>query len=179
LRQSQDAGLYSVSARAAGVVSFVLVAATYPLSPLLARLNAAGEHDQLRRIVRISAVAIFAASIPIATCILVFAKPLLGLFGTEFAGGQTALAILVAGQLVFTATGLAGVVLVMTGREGLLVTGAAVAAVSNVTLNAVLIPTFGLNGAAVGTTISSIAGNVCFVYYARRRAGVPSSAVWL
>jgi O-antigen/teichoic acid export membrane protein len=177
IKGSTEAGLLTVASRAAGVVAFVLVAVGYPISPLVARLHASGQNDLLRRTVRRTALTVFLASVPIAVGAIAFAHPLLRLFGGEFAGGGTALILLVLGQLAFAATGLSGTVLVMTGHESWLLRGAVVGAVANVVLNAALIPPFGLNGAAAGTAIALTAMNICMAYFARRRAGVPSTAL--
>ena len=112
-----------------------------------------------------------------AAFVVLLSDQLLSLFGAEFEGGETALIILVAGQLIFAATGIAGTVLVMTGHESLLARGALVTAIANVALNAILIPPLGLEGAALSSTVAVAAGSACFVYYARRRARVPASAL--
>jgi O-antigen/teichoic acid export membrane protein len=85
------------------------------------------------------------------------------------------LVLLALAQLFFAATGFAGTVLVMTGNESWLVRGVVVGAVTNIGLNALLIPPFGLNGAAAATAIAMTAMNVCLVVFARRRAGVSAT----
>lgn len=176
IKSSRDAGLFSVAVRASGIVPFVLLAAGYPLSPMIARLHASGETALLRKTVRRAAIGIFVASLPLAVGVVVFARPLLALFGGEFKGGVTALVVLSVGQLVYAAMGLAGTVLVMTGNESWLVKGVIAGAVTNIGLNALLIPPFGLTGAATGSTIAAAVMNGSLVYLARRRARVPSSA---
>jgi O-antigen/teichoic acid export membrane protein len=176
IKGSTQAGLYSVAVRVSGIAAFAVLAAGYPLSPMIARLHAAGEADVLRRTVRRAAIAIFVASLPLALGVIVLAGPLLHLFGADFKGGETALILIVIGQLGYAAMGLAGMVLVMTGHETWLTKGVLVGAVANVALNALLIPPYGLNGAAAGSTIATLLMNACLVYFARRRAHVPSSA---
>jgi O-antigen/teichoic acid export membrane protein len=46
----------------------------------------------------------------------------------------------------------------------------------NVGLNALLIPPFGLNGAAVASTIATTIMSMSLAYFARRRARVPATA---
>ena len=65
----------------------------------------------------------------------------------------------------------------MTGNESWLTRGMLANAVTNIGLNAVLIPLFGLNGAAVGSATSLTVMNVCLVYFARRRVGIASTAL--
>jgi O-antigen/teichoic acid export membrane protein len=176
LDSAASAGLFSVAGRIAGLVTFVMIAVGYPLSPMIARLHAEGQTALLERTVRRAATGVFLASVPIALGVIVLARPLLGLFGTEFEGAETALILIVVAQLVFAATGFAGTVLVMTGHESWLVRGVAAAAVLNAGLNALLIPPFGLNGAAVASTIASTIMSVSLAYFARRRARVPATA---
>jgi O-antigen/teichoic acid export membrane protein len=176
LDSAASAGLFSVAGRIAGLVTFVMIAVGYPLSPMIARLHAEGQTALLERTVRRAATGVFLASVPIALGVIVLARPLLGVVGAEFAGAETALILIVAAQLVFAATGFAGTVLVMTGHESWLVRGVAAGAVLNAGLNALLIPPFGLNGAAVASTIASTTMSVCLAYFARRRAGVPATA---
>ncbi len=176
IKGSTDAGLFSVATRASGLVTFLLLAAGYPLSPVIARLHAAGETALLRRTVRRAAIGIFLASLPLAIGVVMLARPLLALFGGEFKGGVTTLVLLAFAQLIYTATGLAGMVLVMTGQESSLVRGVAAGAVASVVLNAALIPPYGLNGAAVASLIGSAIMNLSLVYYARRRSRIASSA---
>ncbi len=176
LDSAASAGLFSVAARIAGLVAFVMVAVGYPLSPMIARLHAEGQTALLERTVRRAATTVFLASVPIALGVVVLARPLLGLFGAEFEVAELALILIVVAQLAFAATGFAGTVLAMTGHESWLIRGVAAGAVLNAGLNALLIPPFGLNGAAVASTIASTTMSVCLAYFARRRAGVPATA---
>ena len=43
IKDATDAGLYSVAARVTGLITFALVAASYPIAPMIARLHTAGE----------------------------------------------------------------------------------------------------------------------------------------
>lgn len=172
---ASSAGIFSVVTKLAGLVTFVMLAVGYALSPLIARLYVSGEHAALQRTVRRAAVFVFLAALPVAAGIVAFAGPLLGLFGTEFDAGRTALVVVVISQLLFAAMGFSGTVLVMTGRESLLVRGVVVGAVLSIALNVLLIPPYGLNGAAVAALVGTSSMNICLVYYARR-AGIAATA---
>jgi len=146
---------------------------------MIARLHTAGDLAGLRRTVRQAAVVIFLFSLPVAVGTVVFSRQLMGIFGGDFEGNSTSIAILAVGQLIFAATGLAGIVLVMTNRETFLLRSALYSAISNVLLNGILIPPFGIAGAATSGTISLAVLSLAAGYYARRRAGVPSTAIGL
>lgn len=173
---ASEAGVFTVAARVSGLISFVMVAASYPFAPAIARLHASGDTVLLRRTVRRAALGIWVVSLPVAVGVIVFARPLLGIFGGEFKGGVAAVVLLSIAQIVFVATGFAGAVLVMTGHESLLARGVGVGAVTSIVANAVLIPLYGLTGAAVASLIGSTVMNVSLAYLARQRGGVPSTA---
>ena len=100
----------------------------------------------------------------------------MGLFGQEFVSGSPALIILSGAQLVNAAAGSVGLTLMMTGHERSTAYGLFVSAVVNVVLNAVLIPQFGVVGAAVATATSTILWNVLLIIEVYRKLGIDSTA---
>jgi O-antigen/teichoic acid export membrane protein len=87
----------------------------------------------------------------------VFAERLLGIFGAGFAAGDVALRTLLIGQVVGAGLGSVMYVMTMTGQERLaaVVLGSALA--GNIVLNWALIPSFGINGAALAKASMLIA----------------------
>lgn len=164
-----EVGIYAAASRIAEIVVFALVSANAIAAPLIARLHAGGEHAELQRLVRLVARGIFAATLPVALLILFFGRELLTLFGPEFAEGYIVLAILVGGQLVNALSGPVGYLLTMTGhqRTALRVVGGA--ALLNLTLNALLIPRFGMLGAAVATAMSLASWNLLMLRAVRQK----------
>ncbi|HUF76255.1 MAG TPA: oligosaccharide flippase family protein, partial [Longimicrobiales bacterium] len=136
----QEAGIFGVSVRVAGLLPFLLLAAVPPLMPRVAELHERAELERLQRLLTTAARMVFLGSLPIALAVIVFAGPLLDLFGDDFGTGVTALRILCLGQLVNLATGFAGMILIMTGEAGQLVKAVAAGTVVNLVLAAVLIP---------------------------------------
>jgi len=90
----------------------------------------------------------------------VFSPALMRLFGREFAAGDTTLSILALMMLYVTATGNNVVVLVMSGRSRTSLWIAAVTLALNVGANLVLIPIFGIDGAALAWAVSLLVSNV-------------------
>ena len=74
------------------------------------------------------------------------------------------------------AFGSLGTILNMVGQERLSLVGVGIALGLNVLLNAILIPRFGANGAAVATGTSLIVRQTLLWYWLRRRLGLRSSA---
>jgi O-antigen/teichoic acid export membrane protein len=104
---------------------------------------------------------IFTATLPFALCLIFYGQDIIGMiYGTQFASGYRALAILSFGQLMNAAFGSVGLILNMTGNEKSSLKGQALALLINFALNIVLIPKWGLEGAAAATCISLIIWNI-------------------
>jgi O-antigen/teichoic acid export membrane protein len=149
LAGTTDAGIYAVSARIAGLVGFALIAMNTIFAPTIAALHARGEHVALQSLVTIAARWTALSALLIGLPLFVLAEWVLGMFGDAFAVGATALRILLVGHLVSATIGSVAYIMVMTGheRQSAIVDGAA--AVAQIALYALVIPSFGLEGAAV------------------------------
>jgi O-antigen/teichoic acid export membrane protein len=97
--------------------------------------------------------------------------------GAEFIQGQTALIILSIGYLVNALTGSVGILLYMTRHIEAYLATTAFAALLNVCLNWLLIPKWGVNGAATATTISMIASSVICAVWVRQKLGIKSTVI--
>lgn len=164
-------GLYTPAARGAELISFVLLAVNTALAPTLARLFAGGKRDQLEATAARSTRLITLSTLPLALGMVLLGGPFLHLFGPEFVGAYTALVILSVGQLINAATGTVGTLLNMTGYERDTALAVGSSAVLNIVLNALLIPRFGIEGAATATALSTLTWNVLLAAFVYRRLG--------
>lgn len=165
-------GVYSVASRVAGLISFVLISASAVIAPKFAVLYANGDMLKLQRLVRRSTLGTASAALVLALLLCAARTEVLGLFGEEFIAGASALLILVVGQLIHSAFGLVGSLLAMTGREKRLMFSTLAAAVANVVLNWILIPRFGIEGAALASVISIAILNIVNALFARFDLGI-------
>lgn len=172
LEGGRETGIFSASTRVALFVSFLYLAASYPLMPAVAGLRAAGRTVALQRSLSRAARAVALATLPVATLFVVLAPQLLDVFGHGFDEGVTTLRILVAAELVKVVTGFAGLVLLMSSRErqwGMwVVAGAAL----NLVACLALVPGLGAEGAAIAAVVSATLMNVGLVVSARRTLGI-------
>jgi O-antigen/teichoic acid export membrane protein len=160
-RPTDDVGVYKVAAQAATLIPFGLQAINVVIMPYIARLHAEGDHRGLQRVVTQSARAILALALPLVLAFILFGDTILSFaFGPEYARGHMALILLSLGQLVNAGMGSVGVLLNMTGHERDTLRGVAVAALANLVLNFLLIPPFGLVGAAVATACTFVIWNL-------------------
>jgi O-antigen/teichoic acid export membrane protein len=113
-----ETGIYAAAARAAQVILLFIISVSLMFSPFVADLHARGEREKLDRLFKQITRWTMAATLPLFVVLAVTPASALRLFGSEFGAGQTALLILLLGQLVNVATGTVGFVLIMVGRTG-------------------------------------------------------------
>jgi O-antigen/teichoic acid export membrane protein len=176
-RSDGEVGIYRAVFQVALLVIFGLQAMNQVIQPHFAHLYEQGQMDRLQRLVTTSARAILALALPPVVIFIVFGTELLGLvFGDAFRAGGVTLAILAAGQLVNAGMGSVGMLLNMTGHERDTLKGVCVAAASNVVLNVVLIPPFGMAGAAIASALTLLFWNLILWFFVKLRLKIKSSA---
>jgi O-antigen/teichoic acid export membrane protein len=177
LMGTTHAGIYAVAVRVATLVVFVLSAVNAIAAPMISQLYATGRRNELQRMVTLAARAIFWLTAPIVAGLMLFAPHILSLFGDKFVTGQLALTILCSGQLINAFAGSVGFLMVMTGRHAEAAWVLGTSAVVNVTLNALLIPHFGIAGAAAATAATTGLWNIWLLVLVNRRLGIRSSVL--
>ncbi len=153
-------GIYSAASKTAMWVSFVLQTINIVVAPVFAILHTQGDMQQLQKVVSNVTLWIFAPSIFIALCLMVFSQQLLAIFGAEFVAADLVLKILVIGQLVNACCGSVGNLITMTGHQNQALKVSSCCALINLILNAVTIHFFGTVGAAISTAFTVIVRNV-------------------
>ena len=94
------------------IASFSLMASA---EPAFAELHAKEDRSQLQHLYRATSRWMFALNFPLVLLTILFAKPLLAIFGESFISGSLALILLSLTTLVTVSTGLAGTVIEMAG----------------------------------------------------------------
>lgn len=146
-----EAALARVASRLAELVTIVNMLILFQFKPVLARLHASGQIDDLRAVAhRISRTMAISGILAFLT-LTVMSGPALALFGREFQDAEVALRLYALGALFTMLTGASSTLLAMTNLESvagrLLWLGLAL----NVILDLILIPFYGVSGAAFAT----------------------------
>lgn len=174
---AEDVGVYRVVVQVATAIAFGLGVVNLVVAPYFARLHEQQDFVRLQKLVTISARATLMLALPVVLAFVLLGEHILRIvFGVEFARGHVALAILTGGQLVNAAAGSVGFLLNMTGHERDTAVGLTVAALSNIALNLVLIPLFGMIGAALATATTLVIWNLILWRAVRHRLGIDSTA---
>jgi len=167
-----EAGLYSAALRAGQILVLFLTSVSLMFSPFVADLHNRGETERLDKLFKALTRWTLAATMPVFLLLVVVPGPVLRIFGAEFAGGRTALLILLAGQFVNVATGSVGFVLIMVGRTGWDLMVYAGSLVLNLGLAFWLAPRYGMEGAAIANAVTFALSKWARLALVRRFVGI-------
>lgn len=169
LRPAAEVGLYQVAVRMASLLLIFLTASNWVLAPWFARLHAEGARPRLQAIVTRATRAVFAAAAVGYSVFLLAGRDLLGiLFGQAYLPAWGVLLVLGAARLVDVGSGPVVNLLAMTGGQRILGAVIGAAAAGNLALCVLLIPHYGMYGAATGTAVAMVAANLSLAVFARR-----------
>ena len=165
-------GIYNVAVKVAFLASFALTSINSISAPKISETYNNNDFTAFYKVVSQTTKTIFYSTIPLVAFIFIFPDFILSLFGKEFLGARVALLILVFSQLINTMSGSVGVILNMTGKEKVFRNILSIALVINITLNILLIPRFGIEGAAIASATSLVFWNLYSVYYVYREYNI-------
>ena len=143
------------------MVVLVLAGVNTSISPIVAALYSKNNMEKLEEVIEKSARWTFLSGLIVGILLIIFGYWFLFVFGIEFTQGKSALNILVMGNIFMSFMGTFAVVLVMTQKERIAMKGFGAGAALNIVLNALLIPQWGMEGAALATATSITA---CYMF---------------
>jgi O-antigen/teichoic acid export membrane protein len=162
---------YSIAVKLATVTALALMSVNIVIAPKIAEIYNTNDFNRLNKLIKDAARIIFIISLPVLLILSLFSGPTLSLFGEGYVFAKQALWLLLAGQFFSALCGPGAIYLNMTGKQkklnNILISGLIV----NVILNLVLIPVYGIEGAATATLISMVFWNsliVAVIYKADR-----------
>jgi O-antigen/teichoic acid export membrane protein len=151
---AQSVAIYGVATRMASLTTFFLSGVNVVVAPKFSILYEKGQYDELAQLSCQSSRLSIALTLPFLLPLLVFPRFFLSLFGHEYVEGAIILVILVLGQVVNVLTGAVGYLLMMTGNEKALQFNLIFITIFNILMNVILIPKFGIVGAAMSGALS-------------------------
>lgn len=173
---NQGVGVYRVAVNAAQLVMLPYYSVSAVLAPEFARLFAKGDIKKLESTSIFSIQAVFAITVPGVLILLFFGKFFIDiLFGSGYENSYTPLLILSFGSLMAISIGYSGFLLNMTKHQNLSVKILFFVSALNIGLNFLLIPHWGMNGAAIATSISVITWLFLAKIFVRRKLKISCS----
>lgn len=177
LLDARAAGVYFVATRLANVFGTLLSAVHALATRRIPNLYFSQRTDEMNRVLASMAEVTLLCVVGGLAVVWFGADTLLGFFGPSFATEKWTLVILVAGTSLYAAGGPVPAILMIAGYEGRYPWILAASIVLRLLGFVVLIPAFGLLGAAAAATISLLVTTVTLNVLCRRWTGIDASVL--
>jgi O-antigen/teichoic acid export membrane protein len=177
----QSVAIYFSVIRTSGLIAFVSFSVLALAVPKYAELHSKGDRNALQKYVSSSVQMMFWPSVVAALAMMVCGRYFLSMFGPEFTAGYSTMLVILFGIVLRSATLPVEYLLNMSGHHRDTLRVYAVMALVNVGLNVLLIPRFGIIGAAVGTYVAIVICNIWLSVIVKKRLGVNATvlAFWM
>jgi O-antigen/teichoic acid export membrane protein len=172
LMDPQAVAVYFAAVRTGSLIAFIYFAVAALAVPRFSKIHITGTRAEMQRFVSGVIQMMFWPSLTAAASLVAIGPFVLSLFGADFSGGYPALLVILFGLVARAATGPVEYLLNMTGhhKDTVWVYGATVAA--TIAMNLLLIPRFGMVGAAIAAAASIAGANLWLYVLVRRRLGL-------
>jgi O-antigen/teichoic acid export membrane protein len=168
-QDADDIGIYQAAHGVAYLIGFILPAFGFLFFPIISELYSKKDFNGISKIYTSITKWIFMINFPLFLVIILFPGFfILLLYGDEYSEGRIALVILAIGVIVNTSVGLVGMVLNGIGKTKLTLVSDVSGSLTNIILNFVLIPSYGIIGAAIATSFSLALRNLLAIFFVRK-----------
>lgn len=159
-RAASEVGIYGAAFRTAFLIPIGLESFNAIFAPIISDLYEKKESRKLGDLFKIATKWIFTISLPISLFLVIYAKPILQIWGKAYVDGSICLIILCIGQLINCSVGSVGYMITMIGKSKINLANMSAILLVNIALNLLLIPRLGIIGAAVSVTASLVLINI-------------------
>lgn len=175
LGSAEEVAVYWAAVKTLALVAFVYFSVAAAAAHRFSEYHVSGDKEQLAAFLAASIRWTFFPSLAATILVLALGKPFLMLFGPDFVKGYPAMFVVSVGLLARAAVGPVERLLSMSGhqRACALIYGAAF--VTAVMLCLILIPRFGMMGAASATAAALVLESMLLFHVTRRRLGLAVS----
>jgi O-antigen/teichoic acid export membrane protein len=169
--EPESVAIYFAAVKTLALVHFVYFAVKAGVAQRYAAYTH-GDRARLAAFARETVSWTFWPSLLMAAVVVVIGEPMLWLFGPEFTAGYPLLFLLVCGVVARAAVGPAESLLTMSGHQNICALVYALTLAFNVLLSVLLIPAFGLWGAAIATTAAMLFEASALSFTVWRKLGI-------
>jgi O-antigen/teichoic acid export membrane protein len=163
-----DVGVYSVADTASSVL-FSMTAFALPIIATISEAWTKKDWDELEKCVKLSVKLPLILGLPLTIIIFVLAEPIvLGVFGPAFAGAVLPLQILIIGTFLLMFGYTLSSVLIGIGKPKLSGILMGVAALQYMISIVILVPIFGMTGAAISLTLTGVTSLILIPLFIKR-----------
>jgi O-antigen/teichoic acid export membrane protein len=167
----RDLGLFGAASRTAALTAFILTAVNITFAPVISTLWSQKATNELVAAYRKTTRWTLAVSAPACMLLIVCAPGILRLFGPQYVPAASALAWLSIGQLVNAGVGSVGFMLMMTGRQRLMLWDTVCMTLASLAAAFIVAPRFGFVGVAVVGGVANALFNLIMLQQVWRQLG--------
>jgi O-antigen/teichoic acid export membrane protein len=167
-----EIAIYYAATKTLAILNFIYFAVSAASAHRFAQYYVSGEHDKLAGFLKDAVRWTFWPSLALGLVLLALGEPILSLFGPGFAEGYPLLFVLAIGLMARASVGPAERLLSMQDQQVASATIYACAFATNLVLCLLLIPRFGLVGAAASTASAVVTESVLLFVVTKRRLGL-------
>ncbi len=149
-------GQFTAASRFSTIGSMFYLSIGAISTPILADLHSQKKTALMKAYYQTTTRWLIIFNLPVFLTAILFARELLWIFGDDFTAGATSMMILAAGTLVYTGTGVGANILDMTDHPKVNTINSTLMIFVTTLLNVLLIPMWGVVGAAVASSFSTI-----------------------
>jgi O-antigen/teichoic acid export membrane protein len=160
MRGPAEAAVYTAATRFLVAGQFGGMALTRAAQPRVTELFAVGDLRGTNVVYRATTAWLILLTWPIYLLAVVFGPQVLGLFGHSYRAGATVMVILGLTMLLASACGQVDMMLITSGRSSWSLANGLLQVAVNVGLDLLLIPKYGITGAAIGWAAAITLGNL-------------------
>ena len=157
---SEEVGIYSAAARTALLSAMVYLAFAGIFSPVASNLYRRGLLEDLNRIYKDVSRWIFIGGLAIFLLTALLSRDIMAIFGESFITGWIAVVIIAGAQLFNSSIGASEHALIMTGHQREYMLATLAGTVATIVAGMVLIPAYGILGAAWAATACILVASV-------------------
>ncbi len=165
---STDVGILGIIYRISIVLVFVQYSFNAIFSPMISELHGTNKLKELEQLFKLQTRWAFSLTLPFLILLIMFPEHIMKIFGDTFVNGALALVIISIGRFFDTVVGASGLMIMMIGKPKINTINSLIILVIKIILNIIMIPKYGLIGAAISAALSVALLDilrVCEVYY--------------
>ncbi|MFH2106802.1 MAG: flippase [Candidatus Micrarchaeota archaeon] len=165
--------IYTIAIGLAGLVSIFQTSINRIFFPVISEMLGKKDNKHMERTAEISIKWLLMIIVPTVILLLAFGGYFLELFyGSEYRSGETAMSLIAIGLFISAIGALPGAVLIAMKRLDIEFGIGIVAVITNIIVNWMLIPQYGINGAAFALMISLTITAILTINYSRKIANL-------
>lgn len=173
-----DVGRYKVAVQIGVLSGLGYAALNFIAAQKFAALRSSEQKSELQEFATFCSRAAFVSVIPVPIILYFFGEPIVGhIFGEEFLYALPAMIVLCLLQLVSSGLGMCNTLLMMNGLERYIIALTAACLLLNIFLCMLLIPRYGITGAAVSNLLATGAWKLALWFISCKKLSVDTSII--